>query len=362
MAKNQTERQTGSIRRLPSGRWQVRYTEDGLRKTAPTTFPTSEQADQWLIEYTAKVILGQHHTPARSAAPTFRSYSQTYLDRRTLKANTVRDYKQCLRDLNETFGDLPLDLITSDRVTTWYAEDTHGSRQRQMRYGLLHAIMREAIYDEIVEKNPCKVRGAMRQKATKPVTIATLDELDVMADNMPDRLKAALLLATWCSIRRGELLELRRSDIDIKAGTIRISRSVAFIGGRAIVDTPKSQAGFRTIAIPPHIIPDITAHLDAYSAPGITALVFPGENGTHLKPSALRWAWLKARSAAGRSDLRWHGLRHTGNTLAGQAGATDAELMARGGHSDKTAVGIYQHSTLVRDKAIAARMSELAQL
>ena len=79
-----------------------------------------------------------------------------------------------------------------------------------------------------------------------------------------------------------------------------------------------------------------------------------------MKPSSLRTHWEKARRAAGRKDLPWHGLRHTGNTLAGQAGATDAELMARADHGSKAAVQIYQRSTLDRDRRIAKRMSRLA--
>ncbi|HET7305347.1 MAG TPA: hypothetical protein VFJ12_12460 [Segeticoccus sp.] len=51
-----------------------------------------------------------------------------------------------------------------------------------------------------------------------------------------------------------------------------------------------------------------------------------------------------AREAAGRPDLTVHHLRHTALTLAGQHGATAAELQARAGHASQAAMGIYQHA------------------
>jgi hypothetical protein len=57
--------------------------------------------------------------------------------------------------------------------------------------------------------------------------------------------------------------------------------------------------------------------------------------------------------------LRFHDIRHTGNTLAAATGASTRELMARMGHSSARAALIYQHATLERDEAIAAGMGKL---
>jgi len=66
-----------------------------------------------------------------------------------------------------------------------------------------------------------------------------------------------------------------------------------------------------------------------------------------------------ARSKAGREDLRFHDLRHTGAVLAASTGATLAELMARLGHSTPGAALRYQHAAQDRDRVIAAALSEL---
>jgi integrase len=70
--------------------------------------------------------------------------------------------------------------------------------------------------------------------------------------------------------------------------------------------------------------------------------------------------WYKARAAAGRPDLRWHDLRHSGAVLAAATGATLAELMARLGHSTPTAAMRYQHVAAGRGREVAALMSKLA--
>jgi integrase len=68
-----------------------------------------------------------------------------------------------------------------------------------------------------------------------------------------------------------------------------------------------------------------------------------------------------ARAVAGRNDLRWHDLRHSGAVLAAATGATLAELMARLGRSTPAAAMRYQHAAGGRDREIAALLSKLAQ-
>ena len=125
-----------------------------------------------------------------------------------------------------------------------------------------------------------------------------------------------------------------------------------------MVGTPKSNAGVRDIVIPPHLLPIVAEHLRAH-APGHDDLLFPAANGSHLSPSTLQKPYGRARAAAGRPDLRFHDLRHTGAVLAAATGATLAELMARLGHSTVGAAMRYQHAALDRDRAIAEALSRM---
>ena len=141
-------------------------------------------------------------------------------------------------------------------------------------------------------------------------THAVLAQIDTIVTEMPERMRAMVLLAAWCAMRVGELAELRRGDINLGEGVVSITRGVSRVAGGHVVGDPKSDAGVRDVAIPPHILPAIKAHLKHVEA-GIEAMVFPAKSGRHLQPSTFHRYYYKARATAGRDDLRFHDLRHT---------------------------------------------------
>jgi integrase len=108
-------------------------------------------------------------------------------------------------------------------------------------------------------------------------------------------------------------------------------------------------------------MPMVDDHLTEHVPAARDALLFTAASGGYLAPSALYDFYYPARQAAGRPDLRFHDLRHTGATLAAATGATIAELMHRLGHSTASAAMRYQHATADRDAAIAAALSEFHQ-
>jgi integrase len=107
-------------------------------------------------------------------------------------------------------------------------------------------------------------------------------------------------------------------------------------------------------------VPAIQQHLARHVGPGPDALLFPAQHGGHLAPATLYRRFYSARTIAGRPDLRFHDLRHSGAVLAAATGATLAELMARLGHSTPAAAMRYQHAAQGRDQAIAAALSKIA--
>lgn len=158
------------------------------------------------------------------------------------------------------------------------------------------------------------------------------------------------------------MTELRRKDLDLDAGVIRVRRAVTrteggFCRGHAQVggrhprrhDPPAPAAAGQGAPAQQH-------HR------GRDGLLFPSSQDPHhhLAPASLYRVFYPAREAAGRPDARWHDLRHTGAVLAAQTGATLAELMARLGHSTAAAALMYQHAAKDRDKVIAEALSAMA--
>jgi integrase len=266
------------------------------------------------------------------------------------------------RQLND-FVHLRLSEITPTVVREWHTELGPGTPVlRSHAYGLLRTIMGSAVAEQLITFNPCVLRGAGNAKTAHKAKPATLAELVTITQHMPDRLQPAVLIAAWCGLRFGELIELRRSDIDVKARVIHIRRAAYRVpGNKVAIGKPKSDAGIRDVAIPPHLVPEIKRHLSEHAQFGRDGLLFPGSHGGHLAPSALYRHFYAARKAAGRPDLRWHDLRHTGATLAAATGASLAELMARLGHSTAGAAMRYQHAVRDRDQVIAEALSRMAE-
>ncbi len=378
-AKVRTRRGFGRIERRDNGRYRAAYTgPDGRLYRAPVTFDAKDDAVAWLSARRAEIQMEvwAPEVAARGArrreVPTFRAYADLWLETRKtkgreLRPTTRRQYRMLLdKFILPTLGDEPIDRISNEAVNAWYDALAPGRETiRAQSYSLLRTIFASAASERPhpwIPYNPAHIRGAGSTKRAHQVQPATLDELRIIVEALPDRYKLMALLAAWCAMRFGELAELRRGDIDLRTNRVKIRRGVVRVDGTFIVGPPKSDAGSRDVAIPPHLVPLVKDHLKKFTAPGRDALLFPAsaDENLHMAPSTLYKVYYPARKAAGREDLRWHDLRHTGAVLAAQTGATLAELMGRLGHSTPGAAMRYQHAAADRDAEIARKLSDLA--
>lgn len=391
-------RSWGKIRKLPSGKHQASYVgPDGDRHVAPSTYDDLDTARMWLARERRlvedqpeawtppKERVKAAQTAAKRRGLTFGEYAETWLTTRKnkkgqpLSPRTREHYRKLLDEhLKPTFGAMALRDIEPEDVDHWHARTlTHAPTMRAHAYGLLRTICGTATDRRLMTSNPARIVGAGNADRASVTRPATLEELTTIAAAMPDRHRLMVLLAAWCSLRYGELAALRRADVDTKNGVIHVRHGVVRAEGKAIVKDPKTTAGRREVAVPPHLVQLVREHRLEHADPSPNGLMFPGANGGHLAPSAfygraaelsrdgsVRRAgrgWYGARQAAGRDDLRFHDLRHTGAVLAAQTGATLAELMHRLGHTTAGAAMRYQSAAKDRDVEIARRLSDLAR-
>ena len=112
--------------------------------------------------------------------------------------------------------------------------------------------------------------------------------------------------------------------------------------------------------LPRHVADALADHLDRFAGPDPDALVVTTRTGA----VALRVAQLsitRRLDALGRSDVRVHDLRHTGQLLAAYAGATPAELQRRMGHSSAVAAARYSHTAEDHGRAVADALADVAE-
>jgi integrase len=283
-----------------------------------------------------------------------------------LRPRTVELYEGLLRlHILPALGSSPLRLLSPGTVRRWHAglrtSSGIGVSTAAKAYRLLHTVLATAVEDELVRRNPCTIRRAGAERpAERP--IATIAQISALADAVVPRNRALVLLAAWAGLRYGELAGLQRHDLDAVDGTVRVERQLTELrDGSTVLGPPKTEASRRTVAIPPHVLDDLSEHLAAFVDVAPTSPVFTTTEGTSLRRSNFnRRVWQPACREVGLADFRFHDLRHTHNTLAAMTGASTRELMARMGHSSPRAALIYQHATSFRDRTLADALAVLS--
>ncbi len=363
-SKQRSRRGFGAIRKLPSGRYQASYLgPDLVRHKAPATFDAKVDAEGWLYKQRTD-LTGDDWTPPtpKKQVVTFADYATTWMELRDLKPTTRALYNSLLSThIMPTFGAMPVTAITVTDVKKWYAGLNTGPTAKANGYGLLRTILGDAVDEDAIAKNPVRIKGAGSKKRARELRVLTVAELDKLVEAIPERYEALVLLGAWCALRFGELSALRRSDLDLKSGIVHVRRAVTTVKGQTIMGEPKSDAGKRSVTIPPHILPAMKAHMSQHAAFGRDGLVFPPASGDgHLALSTLHRVFDRAKAKAGRPDVRVHDLRHFGAIMAARSGATLGELQQRLGHSTAAAAMIYQSAVSDRPTHIAAALSALA--
>ncbi len=415
MANKGGHRRFGSIRRRESGRYQIRYPgPDGRTHTGPETYERKGDAERALVLIEAQMASGSWADPERGKVR-LADYAAAWITERPgLRPRTVDLYRYLLeKHVTPYIGQTQMGKMSPALVREWRAkllENGVSVSVAAKAYRLLRAVMTTAGEDDgILSKNPCRIKGAGEEHAgerpvltvaqvlaladkvgmrpvgnirktaggyrlrfrrdgvmcTSPERFATRAAaehalwkmaLDGAAESTQDRRwRAFVLLATFTSLRWGEITALTRADLDLNARSVRVRAAyVQRSSGPLVLGPPKSRAGRRTVGIPAAIVPDLAQHLAAYVGPEPGALAFPGVKGGPVRRNNFRklTGWPHIVEALGMPGLHFHDLRHTGNQFAANSGAGLRDLMARMGHDSARAAMIYQHEARGADKAI----------
>jgi integrase len=363
LARMTGRRHFGSVRKRSSGRWQASYFHLGTRHHAPETFRTKADGLAWLSGVEVEIRRGGWVDP-RGGMELFSTIAKSWLDSRPdLRPRSVLVYQSQLKcHLLPAFGHMPIAEISPSQVRTWYAKlVSEKPGTAPAAYRLLRAIFNSAVHDELLVRSPCRVSKGGADRAVER-TVPTIAEVQALSDEMPESLRVAVTLAAWGALRRGEILALRRKDIDLLRSSVRVERAqVELSNGTVLFSDPKTDAGIRTVHLPAHAMQAVDQHLADYVAGDPNALLLTGRGGVPLRPKTLGTAFANARSACGLSTTRFHDLRHFSMTMASTTGASTKELMRRAGHSSPAAALRYQHATEDRDKAIANALDQMVR-
>ncbi|MBK5223179.1 MAG: site-specific integrase [Acidimicrobiia bacterium] len=362
----------GGVDRLPSGRYRVRIVTPDGRRLSLGTYDTKRVAEATYARSLTEQTDGKQVMPTASATPTLVDYASTWVEARlTARGEPLRPrvkdlYASQLRlHIVPVLGPSRLARISTAKVRAWYVDlrgpDGPGASTAAKCYRLLRSILTTAVEDGLIPSNPCTIKGAGIEPAEER-PIPTVTQAQQLAEAIHLRMRCAVLLAAFVGLRKGELLGLRRSDVDLDRNEITIAQQRQLDRhGNHLVGPPKTDAGRRTLAVPAALADDLRAYLDGYAQPGADGYVFTGEKGGPLAPHVLQDAWAKARAEVRLPGLHFHDLRHLAGTLAASTGAGTKEVMYRLGHNTHQAALRYQHATRQRDQAIADAINDLLE-
>ncbi|WP_214371306.1 tyrosine-type recombinase/integrase [Pseudonocardia sp. H11422] len=366
MANRKGRRRFGWVRKLPSGRFQARYLgPDGRRRVAPETFERKGDAGQWLSTVESDMLRGEWTDPLLGRVR-FGEYGERWIAEHPLGARTREEYQSLWRHHVAPFlGHVELAELSTGTIRTWRATLLREGRSEDRTakaYRLVRAILTTAVDDGRIKRNPCRIKGAGEHRTAERPT-ATVTQVYALANRMPGRYRVLVLAAAFTGLRWGQLIALRRCDVDLISGVLHVRRRLAQLSRGGMQEgAPKSAADVRNVALPEFLVDELRSHLAEYAGNGPEGLVFREEKGAMLRRGNFGRVvkWSATVTAAGLpAGFHFHGLRHTGNQLAVNAGAITRELMHRMGHGSMRAALIYQHATPERDRRIADALGAL---
>ena len=328
------------IHQLASGRWEVRYRDpDGVARRH--RFDTLSEARDDLADVRIKGRTGTWVAPELGKV-TFGEWVEEWWETAVhLRSATRARYDRDLKlHILPKFKRVPIARITPRDVRAWLSEMTASgaiASAVRRRFAVFRKIMNDAVAMEMIAKSPCR-RVTPPPDTRLEIKVLTALEVRQLAEAMHEWYRIWIWTAAYTGLRWSEMLGLQRSDIDLLRRTVTVRRQITEVNGRFEgFGEPKTAAGRRTIDLPGFLCEMLQTHLEERAQPGADGLVFVNTHGKSPHSSSFSsQSWAKARAAIGRTDLRWHDLRHTSVALAIANGAHPKAIQERMGHASIT--------------------------
>lgn len=369
-------RSTVSIKKLDDGKWQVRWREsDGSQRAR--RFRTKAEATAFEASTLAEIASGKYVATASQTGTTVAELADLWLAASLhLAPGTLHTYR---RDLNRyilpSFGMRRLRDVNSAAIQQFLGDEvkTLAPSSVHRHYRTMRTMFEWAKTAKILSTNPCDSVRPPKLTKDEP-NFLTIEQIDALADAMPERYRAFVLVGAYGGFRFGELCGLRRGNVD--GNKVKIVEQLSWRDGRALREPPKTLSSRRTVPLPSSVADILDSHLRQFSQPGADGLVFPNKADNPIAPSFRTNVWRPACYRAGlasrvRSGSSWkyenapkiHDLRHTAVALAIAAGAHPKQIQARLGHASiTTTLNTYGHLFATLDDDLTDRLDRLREI
>lgn len=378
----------GSIFQRKDGRWVAQYKIEGTDKPLYLYCKTQEEAVKKLREVMSAVLTDTYVGPSTI---TLSQYLRDWMIE-NIEGNVSSNWYARKMDMirvhiDPDIGQKEMQKISTKDIKEFYkqlAESGNKNKAGGLASGSIkhiHNILKpaflQAVEDGIIghKKNPMKkVKAPQVIRKRKPATLTEENISKYLIPLSTHRLYTAFVLDLGSGLRRGELLGLYRSDIDLETGVLTVNTQLQRVkkpeGGSSleITEVLKTEGSARSLVLSSCVLNEIKLHLErqeeekkqAGSLYHDEGLLFCGRLGNKLDTRRLYELHCRALKTAGLDHMRFHDLRHTFATLLLEKGEDVKTIQELLGHKDiGTTLNTYAHVTQKMKAASAARMDNI---
>lgn len=337
-------------------------------------YRSKKDAERARVELLSRLDHGSYVSPSKQTLGSFLADEWLPAKRATIKETTLASYEMHVtKHIRPRLGGVPLLGLGAGHLNAFYADLLVDGRRHgagglsPTTVRLVHATIHKALADAVrwgqLPRNPADQADPPRT-ATPEMSVWSPEQLRTfLASVRGDRLFAAWLLAATTGMRRGELLGLRWSDIDLEVGTATV-RQIRTVARYAVLTlTPKTDKGARTISLDPQTVLGLRAYRVAQMEERLLVgpayldtgdVVFTKEDGSFIHPERFSSWFKQVCRRSGLPSVRLHDIRHSYVTALLAAGVPLKIVSQRVGHaSPMVTLAIYQHVLPGDDRAAA---------
>jgi integrase len=289
--------------------------------------------------------------------------------KRTLRPSTSRSYRMIVRrHLNPHLGRIQLAKLTPAQVQGYLETKlASGLSSRTVAYhhAILRRVLNQAVKWGLIARNVATLVDVPRQERYQARALTLEETRQFLAGLHDHRLEALFTVAVAVGLRKGEILGLQWSDVDLDAGTIFVWQQLQWIEGKLQFVPLKTERSRRTIALPAVAVAALRAHKIRHLEERLKAgtdwedwgLVFTTPHGTPVDPRNLTRTFHGILNQAGLPRIRFHDLRHSCATLLLAQGVDARTIMEVLGHSQiSLTLNTYAHVMPQMQREAMARL------
>lgn len=350
--------------------WCAQITIEGHRMTNYAR--TQRECRDWIRDMLVRIRGGLTYDGTKI---TLAEFMEDWLTGKELsrRARTVFSYRQIAhKHILPIMGHMKLQDIQPAHIKRLYAikhEEGRGARTVQMVHSLLFSVLKQAVKEGILGRNPSEAVDRPKVEQAEFQVLNEDQAQQFLIACTGSEFEAVFYLALTTSMRQGELLGLKWSDVDWEKGSLLVQRQLQQVEnkGYALVP-PKTKAGKRQLKLGEASMAQLAAQRERQQVAKAAAgnrwqendLIFPTTIGTPLDNHRVMHEFKKILRRAGLPNIRFHDLRHTSITLLLEMGTPVNTVQRRAGHSKASVTtDIYGHASVRGQEQAAEAIEEL---